>query len=521
MPEPTTAPPRRLGALKIVQPSSPPRSRLQQLSTELQQQEEPAVRAMFALRSDEILVKTTITLCPTCLQHAPAAVVRRDGRVYLRRVCAQHGPQESLVENDERYYFVSNKDRSGRVFDQSRVFDIPTFALPGQDDGACCGPGESCDTPSPLAEALGDGPADQTGQMGNKTCTILVEVTNACNLACTVCYSDAKGDRVVPADQLIAHLDALAKQKGGLDSVQLTGGEALLHPQFWEILAALVDHPLVKKVYLPTNGLLVAKPEIATRLATYKHKLMVLLQFDGVRDATDRAMRDATPQRQRRRAIENLGELGVFMQLTMTLSAGINDDEVGDVIDLALRYEHVKVVALQPATYSGRYDLPPDPLHRLTMSDVIKAVTRQAGARVAERDFVPIPCSHPNCGWITLFLRRFGIVHNIVRYVDLPKVVDQVSYRTLLSTDELRRAVGQQDGFSLKRAIASLGKKLVRSQDMFTVAVKPFMDRFTYDQDRIANCCHHLMDTRGVPTSFCEYNARLRQADGWERFPTL
>jgi hypothetical protein len=29
------------------------------------------------------------------------------------------------------------------------------------------------------------------------------------------------------------------------------------------------------------------------------------------------------------------------------------------------------------------------------------------------------------------------------------------------------------------------------------------------------------MDTNGVPTSFCEYNARLRQTDGWERFPTL
>ena len=180
---------------------------------------------------------------------------------------------------------------------------------------------------------------------------------------------------------------------------------------------------------------------------------------------------------------------------------------------------------MQPATYSGRYDLPPDATERLTLSDVIKAISAQASARVSERDFVPIPCSHPNCGWITLFLRRFGLVHNVVKYIDLPKIVDRVSYRTLLSTNELRSAVSEQDGFSLKRAIASLGKRLIRSEDMFTVGVKPFMDRYTYDQDRIANCCHHLMDTKGQATSFCEYNARLRQTpaevDGWSRFPTL
>lgn len=62
---------------------------------------------------------------------------------------------------------------------------------------------------------------------------------------------------------------------------------------------------------------------------------------------------------------------------------------------------------------------------------------------------------------------------------------------------------------------------VVRSHDMFTIAIKPFMDRFSYDHDRVANCCHHLMDTQGVPTSFCEYNARLRRADAWDRFPKL
>jgi hypothetical protein len=29
------------------------------------------------------------------------------------------------------------------------------------------------------------------------------------------------------------------------------------------------------------------------------------------------------------------------------------------------------------------------------------------------------------------------------------------------------------------------------------------------------------MDTNGQPVSFCEYNARLRPGDSWEKFPML
>jgi len=199
----------------------------------------------------------------------------------------------------------------------------------------------------------------------------------------------------------------------------------------------------------------------------------------------------------------------------MTLSRGVNEDQVGAVVRQGLAHKNIKVIALQPATYSGRYDLDPDPLSRLTLSDVLKAITTQVRPRVRPEEFAPIPCSHPNCGWITLFVRRFGLVRNIMRFVDLPAIMDEVAYKTLLSTNELRRVVGRG------RRGAALAARLVRSTDVFTIAIKPFMDRFSYDQDRVANCCHHLMDTRGRPVSFCEYNALVRPRDSWERLPLL
>jgi hypothetical protein len=45
---------------------------------------------------------------------------------------------------------------------------------------------------------------------------------------------------------------------------------------------------------------------------------------------------------------------------------------------------------------------------------------------------------------------------------------------------------------------------------MLTVSIKPFMDAWTYDQDRINKCCVHILDEDGTPISLCEYNAVTR-----------
>ena len=512
----SVAPRRKLSLLQPQAPAKAPSAAaetLARLRAELGGRDLAASLAFFELEGERLAgaraLKTTISLCPACLAYVPAIVLARGGRVVMRKRCPEHSFTDALLENDERFYFLSNKDSAGRSFAPDRVFDIPPFEAPGA--AACCGEGETC---GPVG-------ADATDQSANKTCTVLVEVTNACNLACPVCYSDAKGDRKMPRADFERYITRLVEQKGGLDSVQLTGGEAMLHPDFWQLVGFLYPEPRVKKIYLPTNGILLARPEVAARAAPFASKLMVLLQFDGVRDETDKALRAATPARLRHDVIANLGRLGVPMQLTMTLAANVNAEEVGAVVDLGLRHEHVKVIALQPATYSGRYDLAQPPGERLTLSDIVKAVARQARVQVRPSDFVPIPCSHPNCGWITLFVRRFGLVRNIVRYVDLEKVLGEVAYKTLLSTDELQGALGTAGGSGVRRAVGWLAKRVVRSTDVFTIAIKPFMDKHSYDQDRIANCCHHLMDTHGTAVSFCEYNAIGRTRDPWERLPEL
>jgi len=486
--------------------------RLATLSRDVRALDYSQIRQRFDVPEGARLLKTTLSLCPDCLAHVPAAVYAERGRVLLSKVCAQHGLSRALLENDERYYYLSNKDRWGRRYAPDRVMDIPEF---GATNG-CCGPGQSCGS-EPEPEWM----QDFSDQRTNKTCTVLVEITDACNLACRVCYADSKGDRLLPFEAFCRHIHELIALKGGLDSVQVTGGEASLHPQFWDIIAFLHAEPAVSKIYLPTNGIEFVKPGVAERLLPFRNKLLVLLQFDGVEPTTNRALRQANPERVRERLLAHLDKLGVPMQLTMTLARGVSEREIAWVVAQGRQHRNVRLVAMQPATYSGRYDLPPDPIDRLTLSDVVKGVVAGLGGRTQENDFLPIPCSHPNCGWVTLFARRFGAFLNIARHVDLSAVMNQVAYKTLLNQSEMQEIIGTRKTGWLKDMAARLGRRLIRPRDVFGIAIKPFMDRFSYDQDRISACCHHMLNTQGEPVSFCEYNARIRQHDSWAHFPRL
>jgi 7,8-dihydro-6-hydroxymethylpterin dimethyltransferase len=393
--------------------------------------------------------------------------------------------------------------------------DIPPF-----EPGTCCGPNQACTPDSAGQGAVA--PTHYADQSSDKTCTVLVEITDACNLACRVCYSDSKGDRLLPFELFKEHLLALIAVKKQLDSVQITGGEASLHLQFLDIVEWLCAQSAVGKVYLPTNtnGLLLNKPDVIKRLVRVRERILVLLQFDGRDDSANTVLRKAKPQKQREALIHSLNKAGIAMQLTMTLSHGVSEADIAWVVGQGLRHKNVRLVAMQPAFFSGRYELTHDTNQRLTLSDCVKGIVAGMGGQAQTEDFMPIACSHPNCGWVTLFARRFGLVKNIARHVDLNEVMNQVAYKTLLNKKEMHDIVGTKGSF-WQRSLAKLGRKLIRPQDVFGIVIKPFMDKFNYDQDRVSACCHHILDTHGQPVSFCEYNARLRHNDGWGKWPAL
>ena len=477
----------------------------QRIRTWLRTLDDAGARETFTVDPDAKLLKSTISVCNTCLQYCAALVFDLQGKVWITTSCEQHGLTTSLVENDSAFYRLSNKDEWGVRYDNDRVFDIPEYS-------ACCGGKKSCGTIDPVTAPAPSGHHDQ---MANKSCTVLLEVTNACNLACRVCYADAKGDRILSMIEIRSFISELIREKGFLDSVQITGGEATIHPQFWDIVDFLYRQDGIGKIYLPTNGVEFSRPEIAARLKRYRDKILVLLQFDGASEETNKALRRADTLKIREKNIRALDKLGVCMQLTMTVAQDISEAQIAWVVKQGLKHRHVRLVGMLPTFYTGRSELTIDDKRRPTLSTVVKAVAAGMPEQVTTADFVPIPCSHPNCGWTTLFARRFGLLFNITQRIDLESVMNEVAYKTILDKKEIHSVIGGGNKSWPGRVLTAIGRLLIRPSDVFGVAIKPFMDRYNFDYDRVANCCHHILNTRGELVSFCEYNTRLREADAW------
>lgn len=485
-------------------------ARLRIISTSLRALRTDKVKEHFELADDDRLLKTTISLCPVCLQHSHAAVFTANGKVYKATRCATDGISRALLENDQNFYYLSSKDMWGVAYATERTDILAPF-----EETSCCSGGQCGSSGDPLQQE-----ADFTDQKHNKTCTVLVEITDACNLACRVCYADSKGDRLLPFSEFCAVIQGLIAIKAEVDSVQITGGEATLHPDYWRMLDYLYRLREIKKIYLPTNGIEFAKPGMAERLVPFRDKTLVLLQFDGEHAATNHALRNAAPQTLRQRLLKTLERHGIAMQLTMTLARDVSEQEIAWVVRQGIAHRNVRLVALLPTFYSGRYDLERDPLHRLTLSDAIKGVALGL-TNSGQGAFQPIPCSHPNCGWAALFARRFGFFANISRFISVEAEKPRIAYKTILNKGEIRSIVSAKGQSIVLRLLTSIGRLLIRPQDVFGIVVKPFMDVYSYDQDRISSCCHHTVDPAGNLLSFCEYNALKRNADAWAHLPQL
>ena len=398
-------------------------------------------------------VKKTTSLCPSCLKRIPASVFERQGEIWLDKQCADHGLFSALLSSDPRHYHTPNPQ--------------------GLSSGACCGPGQSCGPP-----------------VDNHSCNVLVEVTRRCNLACPTSYADSSPERTEQLDLAAFEtlLDRLLEQgKADADLLQLSGGEPTIHPRFFD----MVELALAKgfgQVYVNTNGIRLARPEFARRLADYGRRVAVYLQLDGVsREVSERLRGDGDLALTKLRALDLCEELRIRTVPVLTFTPGVNDDELGELLRLAMsRPRSVDRVMIHPAMYSGRYDNP-RLVRRATVADVVRALERQTDGL-----FTPIPCGDPNCFSMALALRSGSELLPISRY--LPAYADWGRPGTAEAVASVT------DRFDSTAALS----------DRFAIGIKPFMDAYTFDQDRVDGCCVHVADRDGNPVSFCEYNAVRR-----------
>jgi uncharacterized radical SAM superfamily Fe-S cluster-containing enzyme len=444
-----------------------------------------------------IFYELTNSVCPHCLRKVEAKIVIQEGRVYMHKWCPVHKLVKVLISTDESY-FKQQRDflKPGQL---PRKFNTPIKYGCPFDCGLC-----------PDHE--------------QHSCLTLVEITDQCNLRCPVCYSESGPHRPThrTMEQIEFMLDAVVRNEGEPDVVQISGGEPTIHPEFWRVLELAKSKP-IKHLMLNTNGVkIAAERDFAKKLAAYMPGFEVYLQFDSLRAESLVTLRGEDLREVRLKALERLNEHNVSTTLVVTLQKGVNDEEIGEIIDFALKQKCVRGVTFQPVQVAGRLDAFHAENDRLTLSEVRQKILEQSPVFKPE-DVIPVPC-HPDCLAMAYALKMGDCVTPLTGMMD-PKLLLSGEGNTIVY--ERAKGVREQifkafstahspgsGALALKHLLCCLPEIQVPEEigysNLFRVIIMKFMDAWDMDVRSVKKTCVHIVHPDGRIIPFDAFNLFYR-----------
>jgi uncharacterized radical SAM superfamily Fe-S cluster-containing enzyme len=454
-----------------------------------------------------LFYELTNSLCPHCLRKVEAKIVVQEGRVYMHKFCPVHKLIKVLISTDVSY-FRQQRDflKPGQM---PLKFNTPIRYGCPYDCGLC-----------PDHE--------------QHSCLSLLEITDHCNLKCPVCYSDSGPHRPThrSMEQVAFMLDAIIRNEGHPDIVQISGGEPTIHPEFWGILDLAKKRGgggggAIKHLMVNTNGVKIARDEdFAARLAAYMPGFEVYLQFDSLRASALERLRGEDLTEVRQRALERLNRHNISTTLVVTLQRGVNDEEIGELIEFATKQPCVRGITFQPVQSAGRLEHFDNERDRLTLSEVRQKILAQSSLFTPE-DIIPVPC-HPDCLAMAYALKLDGCVTPLTRFID-PKVLlagegNTIVYeRSKVVREHIFKTFSTHHSpasgaMALKHLLCCLPElevpQALTYNNLFRIIIMKFMDAWDMDIRSVKKTCVHIAHPDGRIIPFDTFNLFYR--DGRE-----
>lgn len=420
-------------------------------------------------------LKKTRALCPECLLPLPASIeAHEDNTVWMHRTCPEHGDFETYMWPDVAHY----EHMSALEFDKVAPPKTHPMTKPCPTSCGIC----SHHTRRPTL--------------------VEIEVTQRCNLRCPVCFMAAENeDDEMSVDEFRPFYQAILDNAGPDMGVQLTGGEPTVREDLAEIVALGRSYGFWG-IEINTNGVKIAQDISYLQALKDAGLTGVYLQFDGVTEEPYEHIRGARLLDVKRRAIEHAREVGIQVVLAMTIVSGLNDDQVGAVIDFALANNDVVAgVALQPAFTSGRFEA--NRLKPLTMGDVIFSLDEQTHGLITKDDIWPLGCSHPMCDTGTYLVRQGDTYIPITRNLTVEEY--QAAYNPLSPQGSVFWDIAQSRGMNPEGGLS--------------IIIMSYMDRATMDLERMEACSMFCTMADGRLIPFCSY--QLSDKEGRRICPPL
>ena len=221
-------------------------------------------------------------------------------------------------------------------------------------------------------------------------------------------------------------------------------------------------------------------------------------------------------------ALDRLEAIGLNVTLVPAIERGVNEHEIGRIIDFAIKHPAVRGINFQPAFHAGRH-MQHDPMQRITIPDIVKMIEEQTGKKFIVSDFIPVPCCFPTCNSVTYAFIDGEKVTPLSRIVNVYEYLDYITNRVMPDFSlEIKRALeglwssssvsGSQksaEQFSISCQACGLSESLTVgdiAQNMLMIMLTDFMDPWTFNQKNLMKCCKEFLLPGGKQVPFCSYN---------------
>lgn len=443
----------------------------------------------------------TRSVCSQCDELVNAQMLIRDEKVIMRKYCPTHGHSEVLVATDVDWLYNSRS--------AVKPPDLPE--LSSKVNKGCPNDCGLCDDHQ------------------QHTCFAQIEITNACDLNCSICYTGEQHGKkwYLPQDRFEFMVKEAVRREKGLNQLAITGGEPTMHPKLFEYIAFAKKQD-IKGVLLFTNGVKISKDEeFVRRLADTRPT--IYLSFDGFNAEVYKKTRGNDQLGMKLKALEMLEKYNISTILVPAIMRGVNEDQLGPIIEYLFKTKNVVTVQIQPVFSIGSCsELGLDPMKRMTLTDVMAEIDKQTQGKIKSSDFMYIPCHNPLCGNTNyILIDDNGNPLPLKRFVDVDKHLDYITNTSRADVDDLfsltreniegiasaSAVLGQQGVVEQKindllsgSSCCGLNSKYNFTRNIKQISIHAFMDKHTWDQNRVQKCCIHTLLPDGRVMPFCNYN---------------
>lgn len=223
----------------------------------------------------------------------------------------------------------------------------------------------------------------------------------------------------------------------------------------------------------------------------------------------------------RKKALEHLNEFNVSTTLVVTLQKGVNTDEIGAIIDFALKQRCVRGVTFQPTQVAGRLENFNPATDRYTLTDVRKDILAQTSIFTPD-DLIPVPCN-PDALVMAYALKLGNEVMPLTRMINPDDLLNSGGNTIVYEQDEgLKEKMIKifSTGNSVDRISSDLKSLMcclphisapdIGYENVFRIIIMQFLDAYNFDVRAVKKSCVHIVNKDGKIIPFDTMNLFYR-----------